>query len=142
MKDVQWSNEISVGVELIDEQHKMWIQHLNNLAKSVESQQGPAKITETLSFLIEYTHFHFSTEEKHMVANNYEEFEQHKMKHDEFKTTLGNLEEDFIEEGSTPELADAINTLLGNWLIKHIREVDVEFGAFLRNNRIIVTGEG
>ncbi len=141
MKEVQWSDEISVGVELIDEQHKMWIHHLNDLAKSVESHQGPAKIAATLNFLIEYTHFHFSTEEKQMIANPYEGLEQHKKKHAEFKITLSNLEEDFKEEGATPELANAIDTLLANWLIKHILEVDMEFGAFLKNNCITVTEE-
>jgi hemerythrin-like metal-binding protein len=138
MQEVQWTDDLSVGVELIDEQHKMLINRLNSLTRALESQQGPTEIAATLNFLIEYTHFHFSTEEKHMAANSYPGLEQHRRKHGEFKATLGSLEEDFREEGATPMLADSIDTLLVNWLIKHIRGVDVEFGAFLKKNGIVI----
>lgn len=142
MKKVQWTDNMSVGIELIDKQHQMLIQHLNNLIKSLEPNQGLTEVANTLSFLIDYTHFHFSEEEKHMAANKYSELDQHKMKHDEFKTTLTNLEEEFKEDGATHVLADSINTLLVNWLIKHICNVDVEFGAFLKNNGIALSDEG
>ena len=142
MNEVQWTDDMSIGVGLIDEQHKMLIQHLNNLIKSLEPKQGVTEVANTLSFLIDYTHFHFSEEEKHMAANNYPGLKHQKMKHDEFKTTLGNLEEEFKEEGATHVLADSIHTLLVNWLIKHICEVDVEFGAFLKNNDIALPKEG
>ena len=142
MKEVQWKDSMSVGIELIDKQHKMLIQHLNNLIKSLEPNQGLTEVANTLSFLIDYTHFHFSEEEKHMAANKYPELEQHKMKHDGFKTTLSNLEEEFKEDGATHVLANAVNTLLVNWLIKHICKVDVEFGAFLKNKNIVLPDEG
>ena len=142
MKEVQWTDNMSIGIELIDKQHQMLIQHLNNLIKSLEPNQGLTEVANTLSFLIDYTHFHFSEEEKHMAANKYHELEQHKMKHNEFKTTLANLEEEFKEDGATHVLADSINTLLVNWLIKHICNVDVEFGAFLKNNGIALSDEG
>lgn len=142
MKEVQWTDNMSVGIELIDKQHKMLIQHLNNLIKSLEPNQGLTEVANTLSFLIDYTQFHFSEEEKHMAENKYPGLDQHKMKHDEFKTTLANLEEEFKEDGATHVLADAINTLLVNWLIKHICNVDVEFGAFLKDNGIALPDEG
>lgn len=129
----------TVGVELIDEQHKMLIQHLNKLIKSLEPSQGLTEVANTLSFLIDYTHFHFSEEEKHMAEHNYPGLEQHKKKHDGFKTTLSNLEEEFKEDGATHVLADSINTLLANWLINHICKVDVEFGAFLQDKGIILS---
>jgi hemerythrin len=34
----------------------------------------------------------------------------------------------------TESLASAIDTFMINWLINHIKVVDVEFGAFLREN--------
>ena len=133
---------MSVGIELVDEQHKMLIQHLNNLIRAVEQHQGPEKISETLGFLIDYTDFHFSAEERHMAANEYHNLDAHKSLHNEFKTTLGNLEADYLEEGPTHELASSIDTLLINWLIKHIQSVDVEFGAFLKDKGIEIPHEG
>jgi hemerythrin len=127
---------------MIDEQHKLLIKHLNDLNRSLELQQGPAKTAATLNFLIDYTNFHFTAEEKHMAANGYPEIENHKKKHEEFKTTLSNLEEDLKEEGATQILASSIESLLVNWLLGHIQEVDVAFGKFLKNKGIEIPQEG
>ena len=141
MDKIQWSDSLSVGVELIDKQHKMLIQRLNDMTSAIEESKGPNEIARTLDFLIEYTDFHFSTEEKHMKTNEYPSLEEHMTKHAEFKTTLANLERDFKEDGATPMLADAIDTFLVNWLVKHISEVDVTFGAFLKDNGVTLSGE-
>ncbi|THB79557.1 MAG: hemerythrin [Desulfobacteraceae bacterium] len=142
MKEIEWTDDLSVGVGLIDEQHKMLIKRLNDLKLSLTEQQGPAQIASTMNFLVEYTDFHFSTEEKHMEANEYPTFEAHKKMHDGFKQTLSGLEEDFEEEGATQGLADSIDTLLVNWLINHIQKVDVEFGKFLMSKGIELPEEG
>ena len=40
MVNIKWDNNLSVGVELIDEQHKMLIQKLNNLSEAIEKGAG------------------------------------------------------------------------------------------------------
>lgn len=141
MKKMEWSDNLSIGVELIDEQHKTWIGHLNKVANALETAQGPAVIAMTLDFLSDYTGFHFSTEEKHMTANDYPGLDDHKAKHAELKATLNDLMHDFEEDGATKPLADAVNTFLGNWLIDHIRDVDQAFGAFLDEKGIVLDKE-
>jgi len=140
MKEVQWNEDLSVGVGLIDEQHKTLIDHLNNLAKAIESRQGPTKIVGTLDFLIKYTDFHFSTEEEHMAAHQYPGLDAHRGQHAEFKGTLAALEQDFGEEGATNELADSLDTLLVNWLVQHIKGTDVQFGKFLKEKGVTLEG--
>ena len=142
MSEVKWTDDLAVGVELIDDQHKMLIEHLNNLARAVEQQHGPTEVPDTLSFLIDYTDFHFSMEERNMKAHGYPEFDAHKVKHDEFKAILADMESEFRDDGPTAILAESIDTLLVNWLLKHIRKVDVEFAAFLKSNGIAITEEG
>jgi len=61
--------------------------------------------------------------------------------HNQFKTTLSNLGEDFQEEGATPALAEAINNLLINWFIKHIEAVDQKLGAFFREKGVVLEEE-
>jgi hemerythrin len=126
-----WEEKFSVGIALIDEQHKMLIQRLNDLSKAIDMNQSVSEIVRVLGFLIEYTNFHFSTEEKYMVENNYPGLSYHRTQHEEFKTTLHHLIRDFEEEGATKALADSINTFLTNWLVTHFQEVDIEFGKFL-----------
>ncbi len=141
MAEVKWSDSLSVGVDLIDEQHKMLIQRLNDVSKAVQVHHGAVEIARTLSFLADYTDFHFSAEEKHMKANDYPGLGDHLVKHAEYKQTIKNLSDDFEEEGATAGLADSINTLLVNWLLNHIKETDVQFGTFLREKGVVLEGE-
>ena len=138
MEKLQWDPSLSVGIELIDRQHKQWIEHFNHAVDAVHAQQGVLHISKTLGFLIDYTETHFGTEEKHMAANNYAGMDAHKAKHDELRRTLADLVRDFEEDGVTHDLAHAIDTFLGNWLIKHIQEVDMKFGAFLKEEGIVL----
>ena len=131
MGNVAWDDSLSIGVPLIDEQHKALIQRLNDVSAAVEASQGEREIVNTLGFLSDYAGFHFSTEEKHMQANEYPGYDEHKALHEEFKTTLADFSRDFYEEGSTKQIADAMNTLLVTWLFKHIRGTDCKFSAFL-----------
>jgi hemerythrin len=55
--------------------------------------------------------------------------------------TLNELEQDFEEEGSTKPLAKALKAFLGNWLVKHIRSVDQQFGAYLADNDIVLSDQ-
>jgi hemerythrin len=141
MATIEWDDRLSVGVDLIDEQHKMLLKRLSDFSEAVDSRRGSSEIVRTLEFLVDYTDFHFSTEERHMTAINYPGIDRHVAKHEEFKATLKNLGEDFEEEGATTALADSINTLLINWLIKHIEAVDQEFGRYLRERGITIEGE-
>lgn len=131
MAKIEWTQDLTVGIDLIDEQHKMLFQHLSDLANAIEESQGEKKIASTLDFLVDYTHFHFSTEEKNMDKLDYRGTDYHKQQHQMFVITLNHLVEDFKEEGATRALTTAINVFLNNWLINHIQTVDVQFGKFL-----------
>lgn len=139
MGKMQWQDSLSVGIEPIDNQHKQWIEYYNNTVEAVASQQSQTQIMKTLGFLIDYTEAHFSTEEKYMAGSSYKGLKEHKAKHNELRTTLDGLVKDFEEEGVTPKLAQAIDTFLGNWLIQHIQEVDMKFGAHVRKEKIVLS---
>ncbi len=141
MAKMQWDATLSVGVELIDEQHKMWIGRLADLSKVIKAPQVASETVRALEFLIEYTKFHFSTEEELMDKHAYPGVDEHKQKHEDLRATLAGLEQDFREDGLTPALTDAVNNVLLNWLVNHIKTVDVAFGAFLKEKGIVITGE-
>ena len=133
MTKIEWSDSLSIGVELIDEQHKMLIQKLNDLSKALENRQGEVETVKALEFMVDYTDFHFSAEEKIMAEQNYPGLEHQKKQHAEFKGHLNQLIEDYREEGPTKELVTSVNALLINWLIKHIHGVDLKLGEFLKS---------
>ncbi len=139
MSVMKWDESLSTGVELIDEQHKKWIEYLGNVQSAIEDQRGMPQISNTLDFLVDYTRFHFSTEEKAMSETGYSGLEDHRARHEDLKGTLDELIEDFRQEGVTEKLSQATGTFLGNWLRDHIRVVDRAFAAFLQEKKIRLT---
>ena len=133
MANIEWTDDLSVGIPKIDEQHKALIGRLCAVSDAIEAQEGEREIAKTLSFLIDYTETHFSDEETYMKELNYPGLAEQEKKHREFIVTLKDLERDFDEEGSTHGLADAINTLLLNWLTNHIRAIDRKIADFVSN---------
>lgn len=136
MEKLMWSDSLSVGVELIDSQHKKWIEYYNSAAEALHSMQGSSRIASTLGFLIDYTEEHFATEEKHMQKHDYPGYGDHRAIHQDLRKTLSDLVEDFEEDGVTNPLIDSIDTFLRNWLINHIIDVDMKFGAYLGDEGI------
>lgn len=136
MGTIEWTEDLKVGIDLVDDQHKLLIQHLSDFSIALGSGKEAGEILKTLGFLIDYTDFHFSAEVRYMEELGYPGRPHHVKQHEEFTSTLGNLVEDFEEEGITKALADSIDTFLWNWLSNHIKTVDVEFGKFLINDSI------
>ena len=131
MHKIEWDDSMSVNVDLIDAQHKMLIQKLADLSAAFRRGLEQNKIMKTLDFMIDYTDFHFSAEEKVMEENDYPRLKEQKQQHEKFRGTLNNILEDYKEEGTTAEIATTINVFLLNWLIKHIMGSDSKLGNFL-----------
>jgi hemerythrin len=138
MANLEWTRALAVGVPMVDEQHKALIRHLNDLSIAIAKRQGETEVMATLDFLVDYTHLHFSTEEKHMAATAYPGLAEQKIQHEHFRQLLRTFHDDLEEEGVTKALADSINTLLMNWLTKHICFVDREFGGFLSSRGMVI----
>ena len=141
MEKIEWDQSLSIGIRLIDDQHKALIKRLNDVSVAIENNIGEREISKTLEFLSEYADYHFSTEEKHMAEQGFPGLETQKIKHQEFMDTLSNLDQDFEEEGSTRALSDAINNFLFNWLTNHIQGLDQQFGNFLSEKGINIKDE-
>ncbi len=139
MSKMTWDESLSIGVEPIDEQHRKWIEHLGNAQSAIEEHRGMPHVANTLDFLVDYTRFHFSTEEKYMSETGYSGLDDHRAKHEELQGTLDELIVDFRDDGVTEKLSRAIGTFLGTWLRDHIRVVDQAFAAFLKKKNIRLT---
>jgi len=137
MSKIEWDDSLSVGVDLIDEQHKLLIQKLRDLSDSFKMGHEEDKIITTLEFMVDYTDFHFTAEEKYMAENDYPGLEEQKKQHQEFKVILKHIVEDFKEEGPTKALATSINVFLLNWLINHIKGSDLKLGKFFSETGLV-----
>lgn len=139
MSQMVWNDSLLIGVEKIDEQHKTWIERLRDAQAAIEEIRGMPHISNALDFLVDYTRFHFSAEEKYMTETGYPGLEDHRAKHEELKSTLDHLIEEFRDYGVHEKLSQAVGTFLSNWLRDHIRDVDQKFAAYLNEKNIRLT---
>ena len=82
MTFVIWSEFLSVGVAEIDEQHKQLVQLINSLYHHIQVGNDKHIIGSFFDRLVEYTDFHFSTEERlmehHVFPNSSDHIHEHK----------------------------------------------------------------
>ncbi len=128
---MEWTSDLEIGVPVIDEQHRLLVDRLNRVSAAMAECQGEEEVGRTLTFLSNYAREHFGDEEALMKREDYPGLERQRVEHASFLDTLAELERDFVEEGSTRPLAEAVDTFLVNWLTRHIQGLDAEFGRYL-----------
>jgi hemerythrin len=117
---------------MIDNQHKQLIVALNALIEASQGGKGHEEVNNTLEFLTAYTIKHFADEEKLQVQYDYPDYLNHKLYHDEFKVTVRGLTEELLREGPTGEVVNKISSIIGNWLVNHIKGDDFKMAAYVK----------
>lgn len=130
MAFLDWKDDYRTNVTEQDEQHAKLIELINNLYDAMKAGKSKEIMEQTLENLVDYTGYHFSTEEDLMAKYNYPEIESHKKAHEDLvKQVL-----DFQEKYNTGKLGLSVDLLnfLNKWLIDHILATDKKLGSFLK----------
>ena len=129
-----WSDEYSINVAEIDEQHKQLLDHVNNLHAGVEQQIDKEDLRQLVLDLVEFTRFHFSSEEKLMKQHGMENVKKH---HKEHKVLLKHLNHivDAISEGKRPAFYSEYD-VSNDWFLAHIMGFDKKMGEFLNGKGV------
>lgn len=132
MELIKWTNEYSVGVEEIDNQHKGLIILINELFTLMSEGKAKSKLNEIFDHLTNYTKIHFKTEEIMLYKFAYKDLDSHKQEHKNFIEKL----KDFKKEFETGKVTISIEILnfLKNWLINHICISDKNYSSYIKNN--------
>lgn len=120
-----WSDDFSVKVEEIDNQHKQLVSTINSLYDAVREERGSEVLSDILNILIEYTESHFSTEERYFRLFKYEDMDTHVKEHKDFVDKITNFKEGF-DKGEN-ELDLELLNFLGDWLKGHILGTDKKY---------------
>lgn len=128
MDAIEWSRWMSVGIDELDEDHRVLIGIVNKLA--VDGNRGAPDVIEAiLDELIVYTKRHFAAEEAHMAQANYPTFAAHKALHDALTRQVEAYREQFLANRATIT-GDAVFDFCSDWLGKHILREDTRFGEY------------
>ncbi len=85
---LEWDDKYSVGISIIDEEHKKLFGILNKVIVAKEHNGTPEELWEVLSEMTNYAHTHFRTEETYMKEFNYPEYQDHKEEHRGFSSKI------------------------------------------------------
>lgn len=129
-----WDKAWNIGHAEIDKQHQEWIEIFNRLEDAFlngSSSNIEELKKEMLKELVEYTNYHFKTEEKVMNDNDYPEAATHWRYHKNFKNLVNQKLIEFRDEGSV--LGSQLLLLMKNWLVSHIVIEDRKLVTFLES---------
>lgn len=118
-----WTEENSVGVEEIDNQHKKIFSIINNFYDLMSQSKAQEEINNILNQLNEYAKFHFETEEKYFEQFNYENKEEHTKLHQRYNEKINKFVESANNDGATIA-SFGILDFLEDWWLNHINIED------------------
>jgi hemerythrin-like metal-binding protein len=134
---MEWTKDLSVGIEEIDEQHKELISRINDLVDSVRQHVCKYKIGDVIKFLEEYIFVHFGDEEGLMKKYGYPDYPGHRAQHEYFIREFAELKKELekLEGGKkrgSYDLSVETNRIVVDWILDHIAKVDKRLGAYLK----------
>ena len=119
---VQWTEDMSVGVEVIDIQHKVLVDVINELNQAIKDDKTESLIPIILEKLQGFAKFHFRTEEGYFIRFSYEDADAHVAEHQRLTGKV----EDFINRYKSDSKVSVgeLVFFLGDWLENHLKEMD------------------
>lgn len=126
---LKWKEEYSVGIEVLDLDHKKLINLLNQFNTAYDYAMSEEFERQALDDLIDYTKYHFEREEEIMSDNDYPDFDEHKKQHQEMINKISHMQDKYNEKGH--EIFEEVCEFLTNWLIKHINGTDKQYTQHL-----------
>ncbi len=131
---MNWKDDYSVNVGMIDQQHKKLISLLNDLYDGLREQKGKDVVGKVLGDLVSYTEAHFTSEERLMKTHGYPAYLQHKVEHDALTSKVVAFQKDF-NAGRTSVPVELLH-FLRDWLSNHILGTDKLYSSYFQSKGI------
>jgi len=139
-----WSDEYSVHLRVIDNDHKDLVNTVNALHEAISNGGTRGRIGHIISNLAKYVDEHFTREEALMETYDYPDTARHKRIHRHLTRTVYAIRIIFTRK---PKNIDPVKLLsfLRDWLVHHILEEDMKYAPFLRGDeqteKTLIDGE-
>ncbi len=134
MAFMNWTPDLSVNIDEIDNQHKKLIGMINELSEAMKARKGAEVMGKIIAGLTNYTKEHFATEEKLFDKFGYPETAKHKQEHTKFVNEINKFKQDF-EAGKLSVSIDVLK-FLSSWLMNHIKGTDQKYSKFLNDKGV------
>jgi hemerythrin len=121
-----WDSSLSVGIAVIDSQHRRIVDYINELSVA-RVAKDEAQVTQVLMGLVDYTRTHFALEEALMQQAGYPLSDSHKKVHDAFAAHVNR----YVQQHEAGR--DVTNKLMSElqiWLTNHIKKDDKDYAPY------------
>lgn len=136
---MQWDNTYSIGIDEIDNQHKLLIDYITLLQDAIACGGRWSDVHFPLIQLREFAEMHFRIEESLMSMSDYPDTANHLEAHREILRRLAGLERSSLEKMNVA--ADEA-LFLREWLFGHIMKADRDYARhFANGGKIIVRSD-
>lgn len=132
-KLMEWSDQLDIGLDEINRQHKVLLHLVNELYHLLKHNYGLSSIKRVVQGLIDYTANHFSYEETLFDQIDYVHTKEHVNKHHELVNQVLDFQRR-VEKGE--DIGDELMAFLKGWLVHHIMKEDNAYAKAFRDNHL------
>ena len=129
------SKDMETGISKIDAQHKELVDRLNAVISLGAISVSNEETQKTLDLLSDYVVKHFSDEEALQRQSHFPKYALHREQHQLYISELQKLKKEFATNGHSAKFTLDLNNSIVNWIVRHIKSVDVEFGKHYNSHR-------
>ena len=127
-----WKESLRIGVDKIDEQHRELVNRINDVLSMGVKSVSAEETQKTIDLLNAYVVKHFSDEQALHKQYQYPKCEWHQEQHKTFLAELQKFEKEYAADGASAKFTIALNNTIVNWIVRHIKHADVEFGKYFK----------
>lgn len=128
---VQWKDEYNVDIKFLDEQHKKFLDILNQLKTVISGKSCQEDTADVFFALANFAEHHFIQEEIYLKDYQYPGLSQHKESHNQFIQRLVKFQEDY--NANKPNVCEEMHDYLLDWFENHILQYDLDAVNFLKS---------
>ena len=129
---IEWSNEYSVGVSVMDEEHKGFIGIINKVIAARQRNYSQEEVEEVLSGLVKFAKEHFKAEEAYMSKFEYPDYLLHYNEHLNFSLHMIIYNNQVIN--GEYNIMDELYNYLQEWFVHHIQKTDKKYTKCFNKN--------
>jgi len=128
MDSIEWTDEFSVGIPLIDQQHRKLVTMINAMITNSAAKVYSETVSDVLTEMTRYAQEHFATEEQLLSENGYPLLENHRQSHKEYRRkTVDLCTATTVGAEVVPQV---MLNYLYNWWQEHILQEDMKYKSF------------
>jgi len=124
---VNFTSDLEAKVANIDQQHKELFKRINDVVYLGTKSYSKEETDKTINLLGEYIIKHFRDEEELRRKYGYPKYEWHR--------EFNKLKVEYTANGPSVNFTLQLNKSIIDWIVKHIRHVDIELGKFINEKK-------